>query len=101
MAKLAEQDLTPVIRLRGSISASGDLTSLAHIAGALRGKSDISFNRGYSRKYRIKLLIKFLHSLVSYQIINLLAIIDANYAEDVVEMLSMMSATDLYLLCRN
>ncbi|PKK54423.1 hypothetical protein CI102_651 [Trichoderma harzianum] len=36
-AELAERDLTPVIRLRGSISASGDLTSLAYIAdlGAL------------------------------------------------------------------
>lgn len=54
MAKLTEQDLTPVIHLRGSISASRDLSSLAHIAGALRGKPDISFNRGYSRKYRIK-----------------------------------------------
>ncbi|KAL7786513.1 hypothetical protein V8C43DRAFT_290003 [Trichoderma afarasin] len=47
MAKLAEQDLTPVIRLRGSISASGDLTSLAHIAGALRGKSDIGILPNY------------------------------------------------------
>lgn len=53
MAELAEQDLTPAIRLRGSISASGDLTSLAYIAGALRGKPDIFVNKDYASKYCI------------------------------------------------
>lgn len=53
MAKLVEQDLSPVIPLRGSISASGDLTPLAYIAGALEGNPDIFVNGGKARQYRI------------------------------------------------
>lgn len=99
MAKLAEQDLTPGIPLRGSISASGDLSFLAYIASVLRG-SWVSFSTEVILENTVScLLMKFLYSLVSYQTINLLTIIDSSYAGDVVEMLSMMLAIDLYLLC--
>ncbi|KAK3317230.1 L-Aspartase-like protein [Cercophora scortea] len=38
---LLSRDMTPVVPLRGSISASGDLSTLSYIAGAIEGNPDI------------------------------------------------------------
>ena len=41
LVNLLNNDLVPLIPLRGSISASGDLIPLSYIAGALQGKGNI------------------------------------------------------------
>ncbi|KAK0713238.1 putative phenylalanine protein [Lasiosphaeria miniovina] len=39
--QLLARDMTPVVPLRGSISASGDLSTLSYVAGAIEGNPDI------------------------------------------------------------
>lgn len=39
--RLLWEDITPVIPLRGSVSASGDLMPLSYVAGAIQGNPDI------------------------------------------------------------
>jgi phenylalanine ammonia-lyase len=46
LQKLLEHRLAPVIPLRGSVSASGDLMPLSYIAGALEGSPRILVQRG-------------------------------------------------------
>ena len=50
---LLASDLTPVVPLRGSISASGDLSPLSYIAGVLEGNEDIYVRSGIRHNYQI------------------------------------------------
>ena len=48
MQDLLQYDIIPMIPLRGSISASGDLSPLSYICGAIQGKSTIRVLSGTS-----------------------------------------------------
>ena len=53
LIEFLRNDFVPVIPLRGTVSASGDLMPLSYIAGALEGNPDILIRTGASHDYRI------------------------------------------------
>ena len=53
VAEFLRRDLIPVIPLRGSISASGDLMPLSYIAGAIQGNPDIYVRSGRDADFKV------------------------------------------------
>ncbi|KAK5031938.1 hypothetical protein LTS07_004559 [Exophiala sideris] len=53
LAELIRRDMTPIVPLRGSISASGDLMPLSYIAGVLQGNPDIFVRYGGGKDMKV------------------------------------------------
>ncbi|OAP60694.1 phenylalanine ammonia-lyase [Fonsecaea erecta] len=53
LVEFVRRDMTPIVPLRGSISASGDLMPLSYIAGVLQGNPDTFVRTGKGRDFKV------------------------------------------------
>ncbi|OAL33426.1 phenylalanine ammonia-lyase [Fonsecaea nubica] len=53
LVEFVRRDMTPIVPLRGSISASGDLMPLSYIAGALQGNPDTFVRTGKGKDFKV------------------------------------------------
>ncbi|KIW32044.1 phenylalanine ammonia-lyase [Cladophialophora immunda] len=53
LVEFVRRDMTPIVPLRGSISASGDLMPLSYIAGAVQGNPDTFVRTGKGRDFKV------------------------------------------------
>ncbi|OAL24929.1 hypothetical protein AYO22_05265 [Fonsecaea multimorphosa] len=53
LVEFVRRDMTPIVPLRGSISASGDLMPLSYLAGALQGNPDTFVRTGKGRNFKV------------------------------------------------
>lgn len=64
LQKILEHDIVPRIPLRGSISASGDLSPLSYICGTIQGKSTLSVTYGDATS-NVRRIVSARHALKS------------------------------------
>lgn len=102
MLALLSHDIIPIVPLRGSISASGDLMPLSYIAGAVEGNPDIWIRTGNEHGYKVVLAREALEKAkISPKILGPnegLALINGTAASTAVASLALYDAHQLAIL---
>ncbi|MCJ1270939.1 hypothetical protein MMC22_010837 [Lobaria immixta] len=102
MLGLLSHDIIPVVPLRGSISAPGDLMPLSYIAGAVEGNPDVWIRTGKQHGYKVVSAKEALESAkISPKILGpneWLALINGTAASTAVASLALYEAHQLAIL---